>query len=362
MKPTPRPELKHIPRVHHGSLDHQELDERGLAPDDVIDFSVNGNPYGPSPWVKEALCEIRIDRYPDRDSHALRSALAAHHGVRADQVLPGNGSLELLWMLALSYLDQEDRVLILTPTFGEYARAARMMGADVVTCRAEADRHFQPEIKQIERALREKEPKILFLCNPNNPTGKAIPLGVLKRWSSSHPGTLFVVDEAYLQFTGKLNSAIGLHKPNLCVLRSMTKDFSLAGLRLGYAVADPEVIHHLEKVRPPWNVNVYAQKAGMLALQGAADVRRQCGKLLREKENLAHDLEGLGYDVEDSTTHFFLMKVPDAGRFRDTLLESGVQVRDCTSFGLPHFVRIATRKARANQKLLDALRRARSGE
>ncbi len=358
MTPSPRPEIQRLSPVHHGSLNFSELEEMGLSPGGMVDFSVNSNPYGPVPGVIEALRDVQIERYPDPESLALRRALAAHHAVPPEHILPGNGSLDLLWMLALSYLDAGNRVLILTPTFGEYARAAQMMGAAVDTQRATEPDGFKPDIEKISHRLLEADYKIVFICNPNNPTGKHIPRDQISSWVERHPGTIFVIDEAYIGFTTDLRSAISLSYPNLLVLRSMTKDHALAGLRLGYAVAPPAMIKTLTKVRAPWNVNACAQEAGLASLLDVDIIQDQIQRLLQEKKSLVTGLRDLGYKILESRTHFFLMRVGNAAGFRETLLQSGLQVRDCSSFGLPRHVRISTRSSQANQRLLDAIRNA----
>ena len=207
---------------------------------------------------------MRIDRYPDRDSWELTQALSEHHDLDPAWILPGNGSLELLWMLALSYLNQDHRVLISGPTFGEYERAARMMGAQTDLVETGPDGDLTPRVENLTQALSDRLYQVVFLCNPNNPTGKYIAGERIARWADEHPGTLFLIDEAYLNFAVDMESIIRARRPNILVLRSMTKDFALAGLRLGYALGHPEVIANLSKVRPPWNVNAPAKRPASL--------------------------------------------------------------------------------------------------
>src|SRR5262245_51013395 len=129
MRPEPRPELLDMPDPIHGALDFVELDRLGLAPETVLDFSMNGNPYGPSPRVREALTQVPYDRYPDREALALRRVLSTHLDVTADEILVGNGSTEIVWLIALAFVRAGDTVLLVGPTFGEYRRAATLMGA-----------------------------------------------------------------------------------------------------------------------------------------------------------------------------------------------------------------------------------------
>src|SRR5687768_11105976 len=139
MLPDPRPVVHELADVTHGALDFAELERVGLEPEAVLDFSVNNNPYGPSPAVKHAMAQVRFDRYPDRESLALRRLLAEHLSLAPERILVGNGSMELVWLVAMAFLRPGDTVLIVQPTFGEYLRAAHVMGAQVrtYTCQPE---------------------------------------------------------------------------------------------------------------------------------------------------------------------------------------------------------------------------------
>jgi histidinol-phosphate aminotransferase len=164
------------------------------------------------------------------------------------------------------------------------------------------------------------------------------------------------VDEAYLPFAAGLRSIAGLEMGNIISLRSMTKDYALAGLRLGYLVADEAVIDALVRVRPPWNVNTMAQAAGIAALEEEAYLGRCVERLRDTKRSLVDGMRTLGLEPLPSRTHFFLVPVGDAAACRSALLARGIQVRDCTSFGLPAYVRIAARRPQENAELLQAFR------
>lgn len=353
---TPRPEIESTPPDHHGALDYAELERLGIDPDDVLDFSVNGSPFGPPPGVREAIAAAPVDRYPDRDALALRRALAARLGVDVDQVIAGNGSAELLWLAAFCFLDRGDTALIAGPTFGEYARAARLAGAEVVEVRAEGSGDFAPPVGAFAQALRDVKPRIAFICNPNNPTGAVLTGDVLSAWAAGHPETLFVVDEAYVRFVPGMESALTLGAPNILALRSMTKDYALAGLRLGYAVGDAVIVGALARARPPWNVSGPAQAAGLAALRAKTHWSTSLAELLSAKAALIDGLRACGLRPLPSRTHFFLVEVGDGARFRRRLLGKNVMVRDCASFGLPAYVRIAARRPAENDRLLDAIR------
>ena len=269
--------------------------------------------------------------------------------------MAGNGAADLLWLLALAFLKAGDPVLIVGPTFGEYARAAALMGAKVETWIAQVSAGFAVDPVLVDAALRRTRPRLAFLCNPNNPTGYLAPIEVIDAWAKAHPGTLFVVDEAYLSFAAGARSALTLNAANVLVLRSMTKDHSLAGLRLGYLAGPEALVAAVAAVRAPWSVNALAQAAGVAALADPAHLAESLASLRQAKLQLLAGLGALGLDCVPSTTHFFLVEVGDGAALRDALLRKGILVRDCASFGLPEYVRIATRRPEENARLLAAL-------
>jgi histidinol-phosphate aminotransferase len=198
---------------------------------------------------------------------------------------------------------------------------------------------------------------MVFICNPNNPTGQAIPPETINAWAAAAPHTLLVVDEAYIHFAPQLPSLLPTRPPNLLVLRSMTKDYALAGLRLGYAVGDERVIQSLGCVCPAWNVNAAAQAAGLAALNDEVYQRFSLAQLQQEKHFLLDGLTALGFAPIPSQTQFFLVPVQNATVFRQRLLLHAILVRDCTSFGLPDHIRISTRKRVENLRLLETLKK-----
>ena len=355
MLPEPRAHVKQLEEVVHGAFNYAELERLGLSPADIVDFSVNGNPYGPSPRVAEAMTQTRFDHYPDREALALRRVLAEDLALPPDRILVGNGSMELMWLIALAYLDQHDVVCILKPTFGEYERAVKMMGASIRVCHAMTEPPFAADIKAVEQVLSDARPRLVFCCNPNNPTGDYIPVETIDSWASAYPETLFVVDEAYLTFAAEAQSMLTMPSQNVLVLRSMTKAYALAGIRLGYVVGHPQIVSVLRKVCPTWSVNALAQAAGVAALRDPEHLAQSLVGIAEAKQTLVRDLEQIGFKPLDSTTHFFLLPVGDAPACRRTLLQHGLLVRDCTSFGLPAYIRVSTRLIGENARLVSAL-------
>jgi histidinol-phosphate aminotransferase len=345
------------PPTTHGALDFSELERLGIAAESVLDFSVNSNPFGPSPAVHAALAATPLDRYPDRDSLSLRRALAGRLQLSTQQIVVGNGTAELIWLAAFANLKAGDDVLILGPTFGEYERAIRLMAATPRQVDALPDAGFRFETPQIDRALDSANFRAVFLCNPNNPTGQALPIETVLDWADAHPQTLFIVDEAYLAFVPGMESVLPAKRANLLVLRSMTKDYALAGLRLGYAAGDEHLIHKLAAVRPAWNVNALAQAAGLAALFDEAHQQTTLAQLQEEKRFLLTGLNELCFTPLPSQTQFFLVPVGNATVFRQSLLPHGILVRDCTSFGLPGHIRISPRTHTENLRLFEVLKK-----
>jgi L-threonine-O-3-phosphate decarboxylase len=346
--PEPRPELCALPLGVHGG-------SSGLDAADVLDFSTNINPYGPSPEVRAALAATTVSEYPDPEARLLRQALAKHIGVTQEQILPGNGASELIWLIALAFLRHGDRVVILGPTYCEYARAAILMGACIYSWQASEEDDFNVDPAAVGRLLEKQRPRLAFLCNPNNPTGAVLAPQTIVSWARQHPATLFVVDEAYLSFAPDLESVLRYPASNLLVLRSLTKDFGLAGLRLGYAVGDPECLGWLARVKPPWSVNALAQSAGVAVLGDLDYCQQSLAWLRAAKTELIEGLIAIGKTPLPSSVPFFLLPAEDGAAFRLDLLRRGILVRDCASFGLPGHVRIATRTPEQNRRLLAAL-------
>ena len=344
--PKPRAHVGALPASVHGSLSDAELRALGVSRGSILDLSASINPLGPSPRAIEALAGLSVDgsmsRYPDDGGPALREGLAGRDRVEPAQVIVANGAVELLWLLALAYLEPGDLVLVVGPTFGEYARAARIAGATVIEWRAEAGSGFVPDSGAIAAAVEHHHPRLVFLCNPNNPTGVCLDHAAIGDVLQRVGSALLVVDAAYAPFA---TCAPNLHDllpdGRLVLLHSLTKSCALAGLRLGYAVADRPVIAALDRVRPPWTVNAAAIACGLAALADTEHQERSLAEVAESRACLELLLTACGLHVYASSVNFVLVDVGDGARFRARLLRRGICVRDCASFGLPACVRIA---------------------
>jgi len=352
----PRPEVENLKICAHGGLDWAELQSMGLNPEDVLDFSVCTNPFPPPPAVKKALSRATIGRYPDSESTEFRQCLSEKLGVAVENILAGSGSTELIRLIALAYFRRGDSALILAPAYGEYEVACQMMGVQVIKQWGRPEHGFKMKIEETVVLIRQSLPKVIFICHPNNPTGQYLSREEIESILIAGANRLLVLDEAYIAFTDGVWSPLDLlNRGNLIIVRSMTKDYTLAGLRLGYAVASLEIIDNLRKVRPPWNVNAVAQKAGIAALKDGGYLERCKSKIKQAKQFLVDELGQFGFNAVPSSTNFFLVRVGDAKAFRSVLLKKGILVRDCTSFGLPEYVRIAPRTMPECQKLITAV-------
>lgn len=355
MSVRPRPEIAHLKPCHHGSIDYAELAAMGISPEEVIDFSVCLNPF-PPPEIKKTLNTDTIERYPDSEATEFRYCLAGKLGISPDNILAGSGSTELIRLIALAYFNRGDRVLIPQPTFGEYEIACRIAGADPVLPWRQAVDNITPGVTEIVGFIRQYQPRAIFLCNPNNPTGKYLPRREMEAVLKEIGDGLLIIDEAYINFVDGAEPTLDLRNHgNTVILRSMTKDFALAGLRLGYAVASEDIIRNLRRVRPPWNVNAVAQQAGIVALNNAGYLAKSRRKIKEAREFLAGELEGLGLKPLPTDTHFFLVKVGNARAFHHALLQNRILVRDATSFGLPGHIRISPRTLPECRKLIAVL-------
>jgi histidinol-phosphate aminotransferase len=353
----PRKAVSNLGKGIHGGFDQVELETLGMGPDEIIDFSVCTNPAGMPPGILRQVTARDLSRYPDSRSTLLRREIARINGVSENNVLVCSGSTEIIRLAMIAYLGEKDRILLVEPTYGEYRLSCEIAGAEVNTFLTSAEDDFRPDIDALADRIMTEKPKMIFLCNPNNPTGYYLKRDEFDRILSTVSESLVVLDEAYISFVNRAwSSTEYIEKKNLLILRSMTKDYALAGLRLGYAIAGEEAISVLSRVCPPWNVNVIAQRAGITALQSKEYLEKSRKLVFREKNYLVTNLGKLGFVCVPSDANYFLVKVNNAAEFRKRLLiNNKTLVRDCTSFGLPQYIRIAPRSHNQNRKLIAAI-------
>jgi histidinol-phosphate aminotransferase len=290
---------------------------------------------------------VRLDRYPDPDSTALVEAVSEKLQVPADWIVPGNGATELLHAAARAWAGPGRAVAHCPPTFGEYAAAARAVGAPLL--------EFDEVYGDLFRAS--LSPPLLYLCNPNNPTGELRSHRAIVLALEIMAPAVVVLDEAFIQFVRDIPTALPLLEkhPNLLIVRSLTKDYGLTALRLGYAVARPELINQIRQQLPPWTVNGLAQAAGVAALRDQRYLDVTLRRLRSAKEALVDALMFQGWRMMVGEANFLLVEVAQARVVRQQLALQGLLVRDCQSFGMPDHIRVAVRGPDENERLVQAL-------
>ncbi|MCG8653868.1 MAG: 5,6-dimethylbenzimidazole synthase, partial [Pirellulales bacterium] len=344
-----------LAEAEHGGLDRAGLLARGIDPESILDLSSNLLFVDQPDSVRRAICTADVSGYPDRDCGELREALADRHEIPCERILVGNGCSELIHLVASNWLQPGHRCLVVGPTFSEYARASRLLGATVDQVSAGPEDGFAVPVDEVTSALEQSNYDLVWICNPNNPTGRGIKDAVIHRWSQDHPETLFAVDESYIEFAQSVRSVGGGQAANLIVLRSMTKSYALAGLRLGYLIGQSAQIQALRDRRVPWSVNQLAQAAGVAALRAQPHYDAAIDRMRIQRKRLASELADRGWRPLASDTDFLLCEVGDADGVCDRLLGRGILVRHCRSFGLPNHVRIAIGDPLAGDRLLAAL-------
>ena len=318
----------------------------------LLDFSVNSNPFGPPAGLIKHLAHTTIATYPDPTASRAKQAAADKHARSATEVTFGNGTAELIHRLAACYLTEGSTVVIAAPTFGEYLRAVRLQGAEGVS--VHPYKGLEPDVNPLVTVIKQRRPTLVFVCHPNNPTGHAWREEQLEKLAQvcNEQDALLVLDLAYLSLSDMPELASPESAVQLC---SLTKSFTVPGVRVGYAVGPSEVIRVLERSAPPWQASAHAQAAASWALssKGDAFLRETVPDILTERERFQTSLKEVGVKVLPTHTTFFLCEVGDAPAFKLEAESAGFRVRDATSFGLPEYVRLATRLAAENERLLE---------
>lgn len=347
-----------IERAAHGGINYSELEALGLKPGEILDFSANINPFGPPPGLRKALKNVDISSYPDSISGKLRKALAEKLGLEPDNIIAGSGSTEIMRLVALAFFKPGDEVLVVEPAFGEYEVSCRIAGAEVIRYTLKAEEDFTLNASEAVKLIAERRPAGLFFTNPNNPTGKYYSRDVIERLLAGHAvnDCIVLMDEAYISFVDKPWSSLNLiEKNNILILRSMTKDYALAGLRLGYGVAGKDITASLQRICAPWNVNAMAQEAGLCALKAERYIEKSLDEIRKAKAYLIEGLKNLGLNPASSDTNFLLVKTGNGAFWRQELLKRKILVRDCASFGLFDYIRVSVRTRSECDKLLERM-------
>ncbi|HVW28921.1 MAG TPA: histidinol-phosphate transaminase [Polyangiaceae bacterium] len=330
--------------------------ERGIT--DAVKLASNENPHGPSPKAVDAMrgALAEVSRYPDANAYRLRARIAEVLGVTMPEVVQGNGSNELLDLLVRTFTTPADHIVFAEPSFVVYRMSALTHGVAFTAVPLANDVH---DLEAMARAITEKT-RLVFVANPNNPTGTHVGRAALERFLRAVPKDVVVaLDEAYAEYADAPDyaSALSLRAlhERLVVLRTFSKIYGLAALRVGYAVSTPEICDYLNRVRAPFNVSSLGQVAALASLDDAAHVERSRKQNSAERARLSSSLAALGFGVTESQANFVYARSPlPAKELYEALLDRGVIVR--AFGGLPDHVRITVGTRAENDRLVAALR------
>lgn len=362
-------DVRHLTPCIHGGNIWGLAGRHRMEAKEILDFSANVNPLGPSEKAIEAIHKglWKIPYYPDPDCARLKEAISHYiGGVKVDNIIVGNGSTELIYLFCEVFIGKGDAALIPEPTFGEYENAVRKAGGRPIYVGSERD--FRINVDNLV-GMMAPPAKAVFLCNPNNPTGTLVSrddvLGIVEE--ASRRDILVVIDEAFIEFVDEekcYSLAEDVEKyQHLFVLRSLTKAFGLAGLRVGYGIACKDLIDVLSRVKVPWNVNCLAQDAAVSALEDREHIRRTQKLISEERKFLLSELGKIkGLKAFPTEANFILIDIRQTGltaaQLKERMLTRGILIRDCSSFrGLDaYYIRVSVRTREENDKLLASLR------
>jgi histidinol-phosphate aminotransferase len=320
--------------------------QAGVPEDQVLRFDTNTLPW-PGASV-DGLGLPPLNEYPDTSYGALISSLAAYTGAEPDAITVGAGADELLDLVAKAYIGPGDPVVLSRLTYAMFRIVSEMAGGSVEAVATDG--------LSLDRAgllQRARQARLTWLCNPNNPTGELYPLGFIEELADATPGVV-AVDEAYFEFSGVSAAGLADRYPNLLVVRTLSKAFGLAGVRVGYALAGQPITSALRRVRPPGSVSVVSEALAVQSLRDQTTMRNRVQQITAAREELRRDLVATGFEVPASAGNFLLVRTGDG--IAPALLRSGLVVR---SFGagspLAAFIRITVRTPAENRRLLEAM-------
>jgi histidinol-phosphate aminotransferase len=351
--------IMNIPVYQPGRPIEEVARELGIPAESIIKLASNENPLGPSRLaaaaMRKALAQVNL--YPDGNAFYLKQKLAARLELTPAHLVFGNGSNEILELLGHVLLSPEADVVVSQYCFAVYPIVTALFQARLITVPA---RNYGHDLEAMLAAVTPNT-KIMFVANPNNPTGTAVPRDALAHFLDRvPPGVLVAVDEAYIEFLPEPLDLVakirnGSHS-NLILMRTFSKIYGLAGVRIGYGIGNPCLIADLEKVRQPFNVNAIAQAGALAALDDAPHAERTRRITSRGLKLFARSFRKLGLEFVPSSANFILVRVGHGQRVFEELQKQGVIVRPMASYQLPEWVRISMGTPKQNQRCLDALK------
>lgn len=333
--------------------------EYGL--NDVIKLASNENPFGVSPKALAAMeaAMRRLNQYPDGAGYEFRSALAEHFGVAMEQVAIGNGADDLILELSMAYLEDGDEVVASASSFPMYDMYASAMRARMIKTPLTDDLGI--DLDAMAEAITDRT-KLVYVCNPNNPTGGIVGAAEVDAFIQQVPeSVLIVLDEAYFEMVDSTDFPNSLDyvrdgKKNVFVMRTFSKVYGLAGIRVGYGFAPSDIIGTMLRVKPPFNVNVLAQAAGIAALTDTEFVAQSVDGNKAGRQYLYREFDRLGLSYSESHTNFILVHVgSNALAVHQGLLERGIIVRPCVGYELPEYLRVSIGTMEQNKRFIQEL-------
>ncbi len=335
--------------------------ERELGITGSIKLASNENPLGPSPKAVSAIRKNlnNIHRYPDGSCYYLRQKLATKFGLPMEKIIVGNGSNEIIKLIAHLFLSRDEEVVIPVPTFLLYEKVVKSFDAKIV---AVSLSNFSIDLSAVFEKVSRKT-KIVFLSNPNNPTGKALKKEEIVNFLRSlPPGVIVILDEAYIEFATAPDVASSIELldlyPGLVILRTFSKAYGLAGLRIGYGFASEMIINGMNLIRQPFNVNSLAQVAALAALDDQDFLDKTFAIIKDGLAFLYSQLDLMDIEYIKTQTNFFLIKTPlGAQETYQRMLKEGVIVRSMDSFGLKDYIRLNVGRPEENERFIKSLKK-----
>jgi len=362
--------LRTLTPYFHGGNVWEFSETYGVPVDEMIDFSISTNPFGAP---ETALESIRghlnmVKHYPDPDPEWLLEALAKSAGVESNNVILGNGSTELIYLFNEVFLEDGYEAVIPVPFFSEYKAAIERFGGNMTFLRCDSSKNFQLNVEELENSISNKT-RVIFLCNPNSPTGvlydKADILRVIR--FAAERNVLVFLDEDYIDFVDdakRYSMAEYVNEyNNLFVLRSLTKFFGLAGVRIGYGIGSPELVNALNNVKMPWSINSLAMFATEAAINDVDFIKKSRLLVSQSRKEMRELFKSIPWlKVHPSETNFLLVEIIQGDltstQIKEALAKKGLLIRDCKDFdGLNNrFFRITVRRPEENKKLVEQIK------
>ncbi len=365
-----RESIKNLTPYFHGGNVWEISEKYNIPVDQLIDFSISTNPLG---TPKTSIENIRqnlnlIQHYPDPDHEWLLESLANSAGVEPDNVIVGNGSTELIYLFTEVFLESGYEALIPVPSFSEYKAAIERFGGNMVFLNCNSSKNFQLNVEEVKSTI-SKKTRIIFLCNPNSPTGVLYEKSELMRIIkfAAERNVLVFLDEDYIDFVddSKRYSMAEYVRDydNLFVLRSLTKFFCLAGVRIGFGIGSPDLVKILKNVRMPWSVNSLAMFGAVEAVNDKDFINRSRFLLSNSKRQMREMFNTIPWlKVYPSETNFLLVEITrgdlTSTQLREGLAKRGLLIRDCKDFDGPNdrFFRVTVRRPEENKKLIEQIK------